>query len=173
MLLTHVGRTMQAKAERRAARLTVLFSPNYFKTAALRAGEYSVLTQEERNGTRRFSGLKRRVRGILPGWAWPVLSKLQLFHDPAVLLEASTRRESSTVALLLTPHDRENFEAHRGPDAVARLQGKGADIRVTNYPFGDHSLFGEDVRAAMLGDLLALVEETLPRAAAVTAGSRA
>lgn len=160
-------------AERRAARLTVLFSPNYFKTAALRAGEYSVLTQEERNGTRRFSGLKRRVRGILPGWAWPVLSKLQLFHDPAVLLEASTRRESSTVALLLTPHDRENFEAHRGPDAVARLQGKGADIRVTNYPFGDHSLFGEDVRAAMLGDLLALVEETLPRAAAVTAGSRA
>ena len=160
-------------AERRPSRLTVLFSPNYFKTAALRAGEYSDLTKSERDGTRRFIGLKRRLRGMLPGWAWPILSRLQLFHDPGVLLEASTRRADSTVALLLTPEDQENFGSHRGPDAVARLRGRGADIRVTNYPFGDHSLFGEDVRAAMLDDLLELVEETLPRSAAVAAGSRA
>ena len=60
----------------------------------------------------------------------------------------------------------------RGPAAVARLQGRGADIRVTNYPFGDHSLFGEDVRAAMLADLLALVDETLPREAELPAESR-
>ncbi|MBN9239414.1 MAG: hypothetical protein BGO97_06965 [Micrococcales bacterium 70-64] len=159
-------------AERRTARLAVLFSPNYFKTAPLRAGEYSVLTQSERDGTRRFIGLKRALRGRLPGWAWPLLSRLQLFHDPGVLLEASSRRKDSTVALLLTPEDRENFEAHRGPAAVARLQGRGADIRVTNYPFGDHSLFGEDVRAAMLTDLLALVDETLPREAALPAESR-
>ena len=73
----------------------------------------------------------------------------------------------------MTPEDRENFEAHRGPDAVARLQGRGADIRVTNYPFGDHSLFGDDVRAAMLTDLLALVEETMPRAVTMPARSSA
>jgi alpha-beta hydrolase superfamily lysophospholipase len=160
-------------AERRDSRLTVIFSPNYFKTAPLRAGQYSDLTKSEREGTRRFVGLKRWVRGRLPGWAWPILSRLQLFHDPSVLLEASTRRPDSTVALLLTPEDQENFGAHRGPDAVARLRGRGADIRVTNYPFGDHSLFGEDVRAAMLTDLLALVEETLPRAAVVPARSGA
>jgi alpha-beta hydrolase superfamily lysophospholipase len=160
-------------AERRPSRLTVLFSPNYFKTAALRAGEYSDLTRSERDGTRRFIAVKGWLRGKLPGWAWPILSRLQLFHDPAVLLEASTRRANSTVALLLTPEDQENFGAHRGPAAVARLQNRGADVRVTNYSFGDHSLFGEDVRAAMLADLLALVEETLPRSAALPAGSRA
>jgi len=160
-------------AERRSARLTVLFSPNYFKTAALRAGEYNDLSKSEHEGTRRFIGLKRWLRGALPGWAWPVLSRLQLFHDPAVLLAASSRRSGSTVAVLLTPEDQENFDAHRGPAAVARLQGRGADIRVTNYPFGDHSLFGDEVRAAMLADLLALVEETLPRSAALPARSRA
>ena len=154
--------------ERRPSRLTVLLSPNYYKTAPLRAGEYSVLTQSEREGTRKFIGLKRRIRGILPGWAWPILGRLQLFHDPAVLLGAVTRDRRSTLAVLLTPSDQENFLAHRGPDAVARLRRKGADIRVTNYPFGDHSLFGEEVRAAMLGDLLALVEENLPRSVAVT-----
>ncbi|CAN5345687.1 hypothetical protein BH09ACT5_BH09ACT5_20260 [soil metagenome] len=159
-------------AERRDSRLTVLFSPNYFKTAPLRAGEYSDLTKSERDGTRRFVGVKRRLRSALPGWAWPILSRLQLFPDPAVLLGAPTRRPDSTVALLLTPEDQENFRAHHGPDAVARLRGRGADIRVTDYPFGDHSLFGEDVRAAMLTDLLSLVEETLPRPA-VPARSRA
>jgi alpha-beta hydrolase superfamily lysophospholipase len=160
-------------AERRSARLAVLFSPNYFKTAALRAGEYSDLTKSEKEGTRRFVGVKRLLRGALPGWAWPILSRLQLFHDPAVLLEASSRHAESTVALLLTPEDQENFGAHRGYAAVSRLQGRGADIRVTNYPYGDHSLFGEEVRSAMLADLLALVEETLPRSATLAAGSRA
>ena len=160
-------------AERRPARLAVLFSPNYFKTAPLRAGEYSDLTKSEKEGTRRFVGVKRFLRGALPGWAWPILSRLQLFHDPAVLLEASSRRADSTVALLLTPEDQENFGAHRGYAAVSRLQSRGADIRVTDYPFGDHSLFGEQVRTAMLDDLLALVEETLPRTAALAAGSRA
>jgi len=160
-------------ADRRQSRLTVMFSPNYFKTAPLAAGEYSELTRSDREGTRRFVGLKRWLRGALPGWAWPVLSRLQLFHDPAVLLGASTRHAESTVALLLTPDDQENFGAHRGPAAVARLRAKGADIRVTDYPFGDHSLFGEEVREAMLADLFALVEETLPRAAMERAGSRA
>ncbi len=160
-------------AERRDARLTVLFSPNYFKTAPLRAGEYSDLTRSEKDGSRdRIIRIKRALRGVMPGWAWPLLSRLQLFHDPGVLLEASSRNAESTVALLMTPEDQENFAAHRGPAAVARLQGRGADIRITDYPFGDHSLFGEDVRAAMLTDLLALVEETLPRAAAVPVEAR-
>ena len=154
--------------ERRPSRLTVLFSPNYYKTAALRAGEYSVLTQSEREGTRKFIGLKRRIRGMLPGWAWPILGRLQLFHDPAVLLEAATRDRRSTLAVFLTPQDQENFLAHRGPDAVARLRRRGADIRVMNYPFGDHSLFGEEVRSAMLADLLGLVEENLPRSVPVS-----
>ena len=160
-------------AERRSARLAVMFSPNYFKTAPLAAGEYSTLTLSEREGRQRFTGIKRALRGRLPGWAWPILGRLQLFHDPGVLLEASSRHADSTVALLMTPEDRENFEAHRGHDAVARLQNRGADIRVTNYPFGDHSLFGDDVRSAMLADLLALVEETMPRAAALSSRSPA
>jgi len=160
-------------AERRPARLAVLFSPNYFKTAPLRAGQYSDLTRSEKEGTRRFVDVKRALRGALPGWAWPILSRLQLFHDPAVLLEASSRQAGSTVALLLTPEDQENFGSHRGYEAVSRLQGRGADIRVTDYPFGDHSLFGEEVRVRMLADLLSLVEESLPRTASLAAGSRA
>ena len=161
-------------AERRAARLTVLLSPTYYKTAPLRAGEYSTLTESDHSGSRRrIIRVKAAVRDALPGWAWPLLGRLQLFHDPAVLLEAPSRLPGRTVALLLTPEDGENFTLRRGPDAVARLRRRGADIRVTQYPFGDHSLFGKDVRAAMLADLLALVEETLPRAAAVSAGSRA
>ncbi|CAN5254336.1 hypothetical protein BH11ACT5_BH11ACT5_22680 [soil metagenome] len=160
-------------AERRPARLAVMFSPNYFKTAPLRAGGYSDLTKSEKEGTNRFIGVKRVLRGALPGWAWPILSRLQLFHDPAVLLEASAQWEESTVALLLTPEDQENFASHRGYEAVSRLQGRGADIRITDYRFGDHSLFGEEVREAMLIDLLALVEETLPRSAALAAESRA
>ncbi|MBX3100472.1 MAG: alpha/beta hydrolase [Salinibacterium sp.] len=155
-------------AERRPARLTVMFSPNYFKTAPLRAGEYSVLTQSSREGTRKFIGLKRRIRGILPGWAWPILGRLQLFHDPAILLGASTRDRNSTVAVLLTPEDEENFRAHRGPDAVARLINRGADIRVTSYAYGDHSLFGAEVRTTMLTDLLSLVDEKLTRSVTPT-----
>ena len=63
---------------------------------------------------------------------------------------------------MLTPEDTENFAHHRGPAAVARLRRRGADLRVTDYPFGDHSLFGAQVRAAMLRDVLDLAEADLP-----------
>ncbi len=98
----------------------------------------------------------------MPGWAWRLAARLQLFHDPETLLGAATRRPGSTVALMLTPEDTENFAHHRGPDAVARLRRRGADLRVTDYPFGDHSLFGAQVRDAMLRDVLGLAEEAFP-----------
>ena len=151
--------------ERRSARLTVLMSPNYFKTAALKPGDYTRLT-ESRDHTPLIGRIKGALRGHIPGWLWRMLAGLQLFHDPGVLLEAPTRNRDSTVAILLTPDDVENFAGHRGPDAVARLRGRGADIRMTSYPFGDHSLFGDQVRAAMQRDLLALVESTIPPIAA-------
>jgi alpha-beta hydrolase superfamily lysophospholipase len=136
-------------AGRRPARLTVLLSPNYFKISPPRAGA--------RTGIARVMSAAR----------------LNFFHDLAASLEASARMPDSTLALLFTPEDTEDFAARRGPNAVARLRDGGADIRVTDYPFGDHSLFGEEVRTAMLSDLMALVEEAIPRSAAVTVGSPA
>ncbi|MCU1579854.1 MAG: hypothetical protein JWP19_2058 [Rhodoglobus sp.] len=151
--------------ERHTARLTVLMSPNYFKTTSLKPGGYTRLTETHRDHTPLIDRVKGALREHVPGWLWRMLAGLQLFHDPAVLLEAPSRNRRSTVAILLTPEDVENFAGHRGPDAVARLRVHGADIRVTTYPFGDHSLFGEEVRAAMRRDLLALAESTVPQVA--------
>lgn len=148
--------------ERHAARLTVLMSPNYFKTTSLKPGGYTRLAEAHRDHPPLLGRVKGALREHVPGWLWRMLAGFQLFHDPAVLLEAPIRTPNSTVAILLTPDDLANFARHRGLDAVARLRRRGADVRVSNYPFGDHALFGEEVRAAMHHDLMALVEDTVP-----------
>jgi alpha-beta hydrolase superfamily lysophospholipase len=149
-------------ADRHPTRLSVLLSPTYFKLEGLPAGGYAELAALDQAGRIPFRRLKAWVRARTPDWAWRIGARFQLFHDPETLLAAATREPGSTVALMLTPEDTENFAHHRGPAAVQRLRRKGADLRVTDYPFGDHSLFGAEVRAAMLRDVLALTEEALP-----------
>lgn len=148
-------------AERHPARLSVLMSPNYYKTTALKPGDYSRISADGK-GESRLRSFKGALKHRTPGWLWRILSGLQLFHDPAVLLEAAGR-DDSTVVLLMTPDDAQNFASRRGPEAADRLTRRGADIRVVNYTVGDHSLFGEQIRTAMMDDLLALVDETMPR----------
>jgi alpha-beta hydrolase superfamily lysophospholipase len=157
-------------AERHPTRLTVLLSPTYFKLQGLPAGGYSELAALDQAGRIPFRDLKARIRSLAPGWAWRIGARLQLFHDPETLLGRATRA-GSTVALMLTPEDTENFLHHRGPAAVARLRRRGADLRVADYPFGDHSLFGAEVRAAMLRDVLELADEVFPVAERLPSGS--
>jgi len=145
-------------AERHPTRLAVLLSPTYFKLEGLPAGGYSELAALDQAGRIPFRELKARIRALAPGWAWRIGARLQLFHDPETLLGRATR-PGSTVALMLTPEDTENFTHHRGPAAVSRLRRRGADLRVTDYPFGDHSLFGAQVRGTMLRDVLDLAEQ--------------
>jgi pimeloyl-ACP methyl ester carboxylesterase len=159
-------------ADLRPTRLTVLLSPTYFKLQGMEAGGYAEASRLDQAGRTRFRTIKGVVRERMPGWAWRLAARLQLFHDPETLLGAATRRTGSTVALMLTPEDTENFAHHRGPGAVARLQRRGADLRVTDYPFGDHSLFGAQVRGAMLRDVLELAEQSFPAALAPRADSR-
>jgi alpha-beta hydrolase superfamily lysophospholipase len=156
-------------AHRHPTRLTVLLSPTYFKLHGLPAGGYAELAALDQAGQIPFRAVKARIRQYMPGWLWRIAARLQLFHDPETLLGPATRDPGSVVALMLTPEDTENFAHHRGPGAVARLRRKGADLRVTDYQFGDHPLFGALVRAAMLRDVLALAEEAFPRPAAVPA----
>jgi len=151
-------------ADRRPTRLTVLLSPTYYKLQGLPADGYAELTRQDIEGRMRFRDLKARIRERTPGWVWRVAARLQLFHDPETLLGPATRRPGSVVALMLTPEDAENFAHHRGPGAVERLRRRGADLRVTDYPFGDHSLFGAQVRAAMLRDVLELAGQAFPSA---------
>jgi hypothetical protein len=149
-------------AETRPGRLTVLMNPNYYKTTPMEPGEYTRLSRLEHEGTPRLSTIKARIRSLTPGWVWRAAGRFQLFHDPAVLLDAPSRDHTSTVALLMSPDDEENFLHHHGADAVSRMRRNGADVRVKGYPVGDHSLFSEEVRAAMRIDVLALVDEALP-----------
>jgi pimeloyl-ACP methyl ester carboxylesterase len=151
-------------ADLRPTRLTVLLSPTYFKLHGMAAGGYAEASRLDQAGRTPFRSVKGVIRDRMPGWAWRIAARLQLFHDPETLLGAATRRPGSTVALMLTPEDTGNFAHHRGPAAVARLRRRGADLRVTDYPFGDHSLFGAQVRAAMLRDVLDLADETFPAA---------
>ncbi len=159
-------------ADLRPTRLTVLLSPTYYKLHGLPADGYAQLTRQDIEGRMPFRDLKARIRELTPGWVWRVAARLQLFHDPETLLEPATRRPGSTIALMLTPEDTENFAHHRGPGAVARLRRRGADVRVTDYPFGDHSLFGAQVRAAMLRDVLELTGEVFPSRLAARSASR-
>jgi pimeloyl-ACP methyl ester carboxylesterase len=161
-------------AEASHARLTVLLDPNYFRTVPLAPGEYATRALQEQQGDPQPERLRGRLLRRLPGWLWRILSPAQVFEDPAVLLAPASRGQDSTVALLFTPEDEANFLRCRGEDAVSWLRDRGGDIRVTSYPFGDHALFGEEVRMAVLRDVLALVQEAIPGVpAAETSGLRA
>ena len=149
-------------ADRHPTRLTVLLSPTYFKLHGLPAGGYAELAALDQAGRIPFRELKARIRKHTPDWLWRMAARLQLFHDPETLLAPASREPGSVVALMLTPEDTENFAHHRGPGAVARLKRRGADLRVTDYPFGDHSLFGAQVRQTMLRDVLDLTEQVFP-----------
>jgi len=149
-------------ADRRPTRLAVLLSPTYYKVQGLPIDGYADLTRKDIEGRMRFRGLKTMIRERTPGWVWRAAARLELFHDPETLLGPAARRPGTTVALLMTPADSANFAAHRGPDAIARLRKRGADLRVSDYPFGDHSMFGAHVRASMLHDVLALTEQAFP-----------
>lgn len=149
-------------ADLRPTRLTVLLSPTYFKLQGMPAGGYAEAARLDQAGLTPFRGVKAVIRERMPAWAWRIGARLQLFHDPEMLLGPATRREGSTVVLMFTPEDTENFAQHRGPGAVARLRRRGADLRVTDYRFGDHSLFGAQVRAAMLRDVLDLADQAFP-----------
>ncbi len=151
-------------ADLRPTRLTVLLSPTYFKLHGMEAGGYAEAARLDQAGRTPFRGVKSIIRERMPSWAWRIGARLQLFHDPETLLGPATRRDGSTVALMFTPEDTENFAHHRGPGAVARLRRRGADLRISDYRFGDHSLFGAQVRATMLRDVLDLAEEAFPAA---------
>lgn len=150
-------------AERRASRLTVLAGPNYYKNIAFRPGQYARLArQNEQPGAPRLGGIKARVRDAMPAWLWRLVSRLQVFNDPAILLARPARSTQGTTAMLLTPDDERIYLNNRGPDALARLHARGADVRVTAYTFGDHAFLGDEVQRAAMVDLLDLVAETLP-----------
>jgi len=149
-------------ADLRPTRLAILLSPTYFKLTGMPAGGYAEAARKVAEGGSRLGDLKGRIREFTPGWVWRVAARMQLFHAPETLLGPATRRPGTTVALMFTPEDTENFAHHRGPGAVERLRRRGADLRTTQYPFGDHSLFGAQVRAAMLGDVLDLAEQAFP-----------
>lgn len=150
-------------AANRPIPLTVLMSPNYFKTRTLRAGEFSALQRAgDDDFLPRGHGLKARVRDALPGWLWRLLARTELFHDPAQLLTPAARPTGNGILLMLTPDDVEGFRNHRGFDTLARLRRQGRDVRLREYDFGDHSLHGPRIRAAVRRDLRSEIAATFP-----------
>ena len=149
-------------AERTEARLTVLLDINYYRTTPLAPGEYAQRARMDQHGEPQLGRFRHRLREIIPGWLWRAMSFTQVFNDPTQLLSPPTRVPGSTIALLLTPEDEAVFVKNKGADAVARLRERGGDIRITTYDFGDHALFGDGVRAAIMQDTIALVESSIP-----------
>lgn len=149
-------------AEQTAARLTVLLDINYYRTKPYQPGHYASLARLDQHGEPQLSTFRSRLRDIIPGWLWRLVSRTQVFNDPTLLLTPPSSVPGSTVALLLSPEDDAVLVKNRGADAVRRLRSAGADIRVTSYDFGDHALFGEGVRRAMLHDIIDLVEDSIP-----------
>ena len=63
--------------ERVPTRLTVLFSPNYFKTHSLRPNEFSHMTRVHRDQSAPIIRIKAAVRDRIPDWLWRSLSGFQ------------------------------------------------------------------------------------------------
>jgi len=149
-------------AERTGARLTVLMDINYYRTRPMVPGEYARRARLDQHGEPQLGKIRHGLRERIPGWLWRAASPTQVFNDPTLLLTPPTRVPDSTIALLLTPEDDEVLAKNRGMDAIRRLRAGGANIHVTRYPFGDHALFGDAARTAMLRDTVALIEATIP-----------
>ena len=73
-------------ADLRPTRLTVLLSPTYFKLHGMAAGGYAEASRLDQAGRTPFRSVKGVIRDRMPGWAWRIAARLQLFHDPETLL---------------------------------------------------------------------------------------
>lgn len=146
------------------ARLTVMLDINYYRTGPLQPGVYAGRARNDQHGEPKLGPVRHAVREIIPRWLWRAVSFTQAFNDPAIMLTPITRAPDRTVALLLAPEDSGVYRKNRGAEAVARLRTRGGDVRVFEYDFGDHAMFGETFRAVTAVQIVDLVGSTLPAA---------
>ncbi len=84
------------------------------------------------------------------------------------LLRPMFGTHANRAVLMLTPDDIPGFRSHRGFDTIERLQRRGGDIRVHQFAFGDHSLHGPRIRAAVRTELRREIGATFPATEPVT-----
>jgi len=94
------------------------------------------------------------VKRHLPYWLWLAICRANLGQTPEPLL-ADLARNATKVRLLLSPTDEAKFWERRGGEGLARLRGRGADIRITSVPSADHALFDRAGRQAVMAQVLA------------------
>jgi alpha-beta hydrolase superfamily lysophospholipase len=153
--------------------VAVLVGPNYWRTAPMEPNAYAGVVRRTGGAEPRVAGLKAFIRDSIPDWLWRLSAPWQLFNNPATLLRAPALR-GTTMVMLMPPEDATTFWNNRGPDAVARLRARGADVRYAAYDEGDHAMFGEALQAQALADIVWVLEHAMPARAsfAVAADAR-